>query len=312
MDNQQYKSKLYYSCKDTYSKEWNVIAPAPAKIMFELTNVCNHRCFFCANSVMKRKAGYMKGEVFRHIAKEALNLGVKELALYTTGESLLHPEIVEFTKTAKEIGFTYVYLSSNAVLLNAQISRGLIEAGLDSLRISINAGSKESYRRIHGSDDFEKVIKNIKMYDEIRKRLKKNTLLSASCVLTKFTESEKENLERSLKPYVDAIKWTDVRVQGGKMIEVIQKSSVRSDDPRNCLKPCGLLWNGMHVDYEGNLTLCCVDFDGVMTVGNILKQGLMECWNGPLMQEQRRLHLTRALEPQSLCYRCLTGTNHST
>ncbi len=307
MDRERYKEKLYYSCKDALSDEWGITAPPPHRIMFELTNACNHRCIFCANRRMKREVGVMGHEVFTSIAKEAFSIGVKEAALYTTGESLLHPEIVDFVKIAKEIGFSYSYLSSNGVLLTPGISKNLLKAGLDSLRISINAGTRETYRKIHGRDEFELVVANIREYDRIRKELNSPSLLSISCVLTKHTLKDKETLEKTLNLYVDAIKWTDVRTQGGNMPHTIRKLSTKESDLRNGIKPCGLLWNGMHVDYAGNLTLCCVDFDGSMVVGNILKRGLMNCWNGPEMQEHRRLHLSSSLDPESLCYKCLKG-----
>lgn len=307
MNAERYKEKLYYSCKDACSKEWEVIAPHPPKIMFELTNACNHRCVFCANRRIKREMGVMAREVFITIAKEAFSIGVKEAALYTTGESLLHPEIVDFVRIAKEIGFSYTYLSSNGVLLTPVISRKLLEAGLDSLRISINAGTRETYRKIHGRDDFEIVVANIREYDRIRKELNSASLLSISCVLTKHTLKDKEILEKALSSYVNAIKWTDVRTQGGNMPHTIRKLSTKKSNLSNGIKSCGLLWNGMHVDYAGNLTLCCVDFDGSMVVGNIMERGLMNCWNGPEMKEHRRLHLSSSLDPESLCYKCLKG-----
>jgi len=134
-------------------------------------------------------------------------------------------------------------------------------------------------------------------------------LLSVSCVLTKLTMSEKEQLKSLVEPYVDAIKWTDVRVQGGKMPNMIRKLSAKALDERYRLKPCGMLWNGMHVDNEGRLSICCVDFECDMLVGNILEKRLMNCWNGSMMREYRRMHLTGSLAPESLCYKCLTGYN---
>jgi MoaA/NifB/PqqE/SkfB family radical SAM enzyme len=311
MDKETYQKKLYYSCKDTYSKSWESTASIPPKIMFELTNACNHKCIFCANRKMRRKIGFLKKNVFFKIASEAFDLGVREIALYTTGESLLHPEIVDFVEIVKKIGFGYIYLSTNGVLLTPVLSKKLINAGLDSIRISINAGTKESYKKIHGRDDFDKVIENIMSYDSVRKEMGNTVMLSASCVLTKDNLDEKEKLEKLLGPHIDVIKWTEVRIQGGLMVDTIRKIAIKKNDDRYSLKPCGLLWNGMHVDYEGNLTLCCVDFNGEIVVGNILKEGLLACWNGPKMQEQRQLHLAGSLNPKSLCYKCLTGLESS-
>ncbi|MBW1680335.1 MAG: radical SAM protein [Deltaproteobacteria bacterium] len=303
-----YEAKLYYSCRDEESSSWKEIAPVPPKIMFELTNECNHRCIFCANRAMKRSPGFLDFDIYKTIAEEAVRAGVKEIALYTTGESLLHPNIVAFVEYAKRIGFSYIYLSSNGVLLTPEMSEALLRAGLNSLRLSINAGSRESYLKVHGADDFELVLRNLKAYDRIRKQLgAEKQFLSVSCVLTNLTISEKEQLESLVGPNVDALKWTYVRVQGGKMPGIIKKLSPKMSDERYRLKPCGLLWNGMHVDNKGQLSICCVDFESEMTVGNILERGLLECWNGSEMREYRRMHLAHSLPRDSLCYKCLTG-----
>src|SRR5262245_56340428 len=100
MDRQTYEAKLNYSCRDDVEADWKAEAPIPPKIMFELTNACNHRCIFCYNPKMKREAGYLTRDAFLRIGREARSLGVTELALYTTGESLLHPDCVEFVRLA--------------------------------------------------------------------------------------------------------------------------------------------------------------------------------------------------------------------
>jgi len=67
----QYEAKLYYSCRHVESNLWEEVAPVPPKIMFELTNECNHRCIFCANRTMKRKPGYLDFDIYKTIAIEA-------------------------------------------------------------------------------------------------------------------------------------------------------------------------------------------------------------------------------------------------
>lgn len=307
LDRQAYEKKLNYCCKEALSADWTEVAPIPPKIMMELTNACNHRCLFCANRRMKRPVGFMEGGVFRRVATEAVGLGVREIALYTTGESLLHPELPELVAFARQAGFSYVYLSSNGALLTPELSRRLIEAGLHSLRISFNAGSRESYHKLHGRDDFDTVVENIRHYDRIRKELEAETLLSVGCVLNRWNSGEKSRLERLLSGHVDAFKWTRVRVQGGQMPQAIKEMAAEERGRANGIEPCGLLWNGLHVTYSGRLSLCCVDFDEQMVVGDVLREGLAACWNGEQMRGHRRLHLSRALDPEGPCYKCLTG-----
>ena len=46
-----------------------------------------------------------------------------------------------------------------------------INNGLDSIKFSIHGGTNETYLKIHGKNDFERVIKNLKWVDEFRKKI---------------------------------------------------------------------------------------------------------------------------------------------
>ena len=48
-----------------------------------------------------------------------------------------------------------------------------IDNGLDSIKFSIHGGTKDTYKKIHGKDDFDRVIKNLIWVDEYRKTQKK-------------------------------------------------------------------------------------------------------------------------------------------
>ena len=46
-----------------------------------------------------------------------------------------------------------------------------IENGLDSIKFSIHGGTPETYEKIHGKNDLDRVIKNLKYVDEYRKKI---------------------------------------------------------------------------------------------------------------------------------------------
>ena len=73
---------------------------------------------------------------------------------------------------AKKLGIKRVYITTNGALANIDKVIKCIEAGLDSIKFSINAGTKESYKLIHGQDDFEKVFNNLNAIFDYKKKKK--------------------------------------------------------------------------------------------------------------------------------------------
>jgi MoaA/NifB/PqqE/SkfB family radical SAM enzyme len=84
------------------------------------------------------------------------------------GEPLFHPEIVEMVSAAKAIGCR-VELITNGTLLTTEISRGLIDAGLDLLWVSLDGASPESYEDVRLGAEFPLVIKNIDSFRAARR-----------------------------------------------------------------------------------------------------------------------------------------------
>jgi len=88
---------------------------------------------------MKRKVGQMKPEMVESALRQAYELGTREVGFYATGEPFIVKELPEYIKMAKDIGYTYTYLTSNGSLAIPEKIRAVIDAGLDSIKFSINA-----------------------------------------------------------------------------------------------------------------------------------------------------------------------------
>ncbi|SFT33071.1 4Fe-4S single cluster domain-containing protein [Lachnospiraceae bacterium XBD2001] len=185
--------------------------PLPTKLTVELNETCNSSCVFCtfhsSCSQEKFEYGVMKPETAKRILKEAYEkgIGMQEVALFATGEPFLYVHLAEVVAYAKELGFPYVYLTTNGTLSTIDRVQPVIDAGIDSIRFSINAGTRESYKQIHGRDEFDQVIANVKTTADYIRNNHKETNLSASFVKTKITEGEEKILSELLKDYIDEI-----------------------------------------------------------------------------------------------------------
>ncbi|HET7500941.1 MAG TPA: radical SAM protein, partial [Kofleriaceae bacterium] len=90
--------------------------------------------------------------------------------LHGIGESLLNPALPEITALVKQRGANAV-MNSNGTVANRDRHERLVAAGLDELRISIDAGTAETYAQIRGSDRFDRVQHNVAMVAAIKRAL---------------------------------------------------------------------------------------------------------------------------------------------
>jgi MoaA/NifB/PqqE/SkfB family radical SAM enzyme len=65
---------------------------------------------------------------------------------------------------------TYVLFNTNGTLLNDRNGRALIEAGLDELRVSLDAANAKSYRAIRGKDFFARILRNVRAFRALQER----------------------------------------------------------------------------------------------------------------------------------------------
>ena len=136
----------------------NIIAPVTCEIDITdgfCNNKCKH-CFFGTNT--KYAPIIIPKEKIMALFDELKELGVKGIEFTGGGEPLTHPNCVEIISYAIECGFN-VGIVTNGLLLEK------IEEIIDKLtfvRVSLDAGTSETYKYVHGVDTFDKVISNLK------------------------------------------------------------------------------------------------------------------------------------------------------
>ena len=147
-------------------------------IYWEITTsaACNHRCTFCSVDAIGYPAILMDETVLVRRMWEAKNLGVKSVMYAGTGEPLLHKAINDIVGTGARMGLDQAF-TTNGILLNKLSVPELCSW----IKISLNAGTKESYAKIHQTNekDWDKVWKNI----EDLARRKGPCTLGVQCVV---------------------------------------------------------------------------------------------------------------------------------
>lgn len=270
--------------------------------LMELSNACNHACIFCAHQKMKRKIGKMDKAFAFDILQQAYDLGTREVGFYATGEPFLVKDLPDYIRKAKDIGYTYVYLTSNGSLATPERIRAVIDAGLDSLKFSINAPERELYKFIHGRDDFDKVMEHLKYLNQYRRETGRDFKIYVTGILTRYTENMKEKYYEVFDGLADQVVFKYVYNQGGYMPEIETYLRCKSDEaPR---RKCNLPFDAVSVTWEGYLSIENADYENMLVVADLNKVSLKEGWYGEKMKEMRRRFMEDDLTG-TLCDGCV-------
>lgn len=282
---------------------YSLTPPWPyTNFLIELSNACNHACLFCAHQKMQRKVGKIKTEFVFDILEQAYELGSREVGFYATGEPFLVPELPLFIKKAKDLGYTYVYLTSNGSLATPEKIREVIDAGLDSLKFSINAPERKLYEFIHGKDDFDTVVEHLKYLNQYRVESGRNFKIFVTGILTRFTENMKDKYHEIFDDLADEVVFKNVYNQGGYMPEI--DTLLKCTNDKETYRRCNLPFDAISITHEGYLSIENADYENMLIVADLNKVSLKEGWYGEKMKEIRQKFIDDTLEG-TLCHGCV-------
>jgi molybdenum cofactor biosynthesis enzyme MoaA len=141
------------------------VPKAPKAIQIQTISGCNGNCVFCPNKKTKISIPYkelMDESLFYSIIDQCVDLGVRRISPYLMNEPLLDsrlPKLIKYiTKHKKRRQYTKI--NSNGSLLNEEMSKGLLDSGLDKLHISVQGIDPKIYSDLMKLD-FHTAIKNI-------------------------------------------------------------------------------------------------------------------------------------------------------
>jgi MoaA/NifB/PqqE/SkfB family radical SAM enzyme len=134
----------------------------PRSLYLETTSRCNSLCETCILTFGGREPQKdLAWPEFRTIVDQFPALD--RVLLHGIGEPLLNRDLPRMVAHLKERGATVLF-NSNAITLTARRGRALIDAGLDELRVSLDATTAETYARVRGVDAFAKVVANLERF----------------------------------------------------------------------------------------------------------------------------------------------------
>jgi MoaA/NifB/PqqE/SkfB family radical SAM enzyme len=263
----------------------------PEIVQIESTNICNARCVFCPRDEMKRRQGVMDTDLYRKVVDDCAALGIRHVRLHNYGEPFVDRQLSEKVAYAKLRGIAEVGVISNGSLIDEQVARDVIEAGLDAINISVDASGREVFERTRVGLKYDKVIANIERLVRIRGELgRTHPKLILSFVRQHNSDDERAFIDHWRK-VADKIHVTDLHNWAGTLNS---QSDVRF--------PCYRQWLTFTVLWDGRVSLCCADFDGRVVLGDMRTSSIREVWESDAYRQARREHLESG--GPAICHGC--------
>lgn len=262
----------------------------PYSLFVDVCNACNFKCKFCAIQYADRKLPFRKMcmdyDLFCKIIDDVKQFSepLKMLRLAANGEPLLNKRLPEMIKYAKEEGVTeWIEFVSNASLLSPELNRKLVSAGLDRIRISIEGIGEEEYYEMAGIRiNWEQFISNIKdLYDH-----KGNCEIYIKTVDAAVdTEEKRQTFFAMFGDMCDKISvehvipiWTGYD-EINKDFDIETAEGLHGHKIKE-IEVCPFPFYSFVVNPDGEVTVCCNDWERKISMGNAMSESIYDIWNG--------------------------------
>lgn len=282
-------------------KRWT-LRYLPRSIYIETTNYCNAHCIMCPHDKMKRARGHMDMDLFRKIVDDAAAFEGRglNLFLHKDGEPLMDPMLFERIRYAKEkLPRSRVHFNTNAALLDDEKAEQILASPLDSMVCSIDGATKATYERIRVGLDYDRVTANVRALLE-RKRARGSRLhVILQMVADRDNLAEAEAYRRLWAATADKVVIKPMHnflVQG----TALKGGEVGSRQQARCTMP----FRVMLIYCDGDVGLCCWDYDRIMPLGDVRTRSLEEAFNSDAfdkVREAMRRMDCRAIRPCNVC-----------
>ena len=279
----------------------------PLRVLIDPCDTCNFRCDFCfQNHVNGFHGGAMDDKTFNICLRQLQEFDepINVVHLYGFGEPLLNKEVSKYVKKLKQAKCAKeVAITSNGSLLNEEISKELIDAGLDRLSVSLNGLNDEDFQKIANAKvNFSKFYKSIQYFYSIsRGKCHLHIKINGDY----FAEEAREKFCELFESCTDSMNIDNV-VNVWPGISITDDDSAMYDICRiEGDVVCPQMFYELCVHSDGSVSPCCADYDYKrQNIGNIFESTLKNIWNGRQLKDMRIATLRKKDNPYDCCNQC--------
>ena len=277
-------------------------AAQPRYIQLETVTKCNARCPFCPQNEIVRDPARMPAATWRKIVDDTRGWGVVYRPFLTNDPFVdkRQPEIVRYIKqhdpTAK------VEYNTNGELMTEELAQALLEAGIDIMRFSIDALSRETYEPSRVGVNYDHVYERVPRFLEIWDREGYRDRV--------FTEVRMIEMPENRHEIDDFKAFWQPRCSEVVITSAYQWPWTGQKREDAVCKPCLKILDELFFYSNGNATICCWDVHERAVIGNVADQSVLEIWQSYAAQHLRGLLDDGRRDLIHLCSRCNAYTGY--
>jgi cyclic pyranopterin phosphate synthase len=278
--------------------------PLPETIELFVSNTCNFSCLHCLfrSNHNQSEQVFMPLDLAMSVLKEARDRGVRACEFSGGGEPLMYPEFVQLVEFAATLSFR-IGIITNGSLLTCPSMAEVIARHCAWLRVSLDAGTAQVYRRVHGAEaDFDQVLAGITALLAARRALHGRLRIGLKFLLSKLNSSDYNHaIDLAAQLGVDYI-YFKAAVRCKQALNLSEKRQVFSQISKAAARhgtnrpKVGMFYRltdkfpeciltPLHalVDYDGSIYVCpfFMHRREKHLIGNAKDGGLFAHWGGP-------------------------------
>jgi len=313
--------------KLSWRKLWNIFicdiaylfkikegSPTPYVLSLELWNECNAGCLFCRDKKGKihdlntQNPGLIsKGKMPYEMATGIIDQLCEDVliaVLYTNGEPLLYPDLAKLIKYSSDHHLATM-IASNGLLFTEENARGILEAGIDFIKIQLSGWTQDIYSVQIRYGEVEHLKQNIRMLADMNRHGKYGTVILIDYILYNYNRHHLPFVRKFCKELGLLLSIRPGNPYGG--LEK-KEASLTAQFTLPLQMSCDYLWKVMQVNFNGDILPCCeaVVWSGAKPYENF-KPGetkVKAVWQGKAAQAMRHGMNTNGRAGLAMCAQC--------
>lgn len=287
----------------------------PLSLNIEASRACNIKCVYCVHSLTGEKLSsinfkpdIMDRDLYFKIVDDCKRFKsrIKTIRFAGMGEPLMNKhlaEMITYTKQSKICD--QIVLFTNALLLNHEVSKAIINAGTDVFRITIQGLSERAYKENAGvKHDYETFMDNLKYLYKIRGKCRIFIKMLDFAV-----KGEEELFYDMFGDICDEIAIENVTTANSEVdySDISQKENnliVTGEHEMKRVHVCPYPFYMLTINADGNVSACCKAIDNAFFIGDTEHESLYEIWNDKKINELRVFQLKHTRFKHSICRHC--------
>jgi len=292
----------------------------PLCLQIEPTTLCNLNCIWCVYSKVNKNTKKISFEQFKKVIDQFPFLFILKFA--GIGEFFTNKDFIKMISYLKEKKVFYSCFTTNFTILTNSDIIDLVNSNINTIFVSIDGATKETYEKIRKGANFETLINNIKKFQNHPKKSKPKLVIRTVISnqnkheLFKIIDLAKElkikkihfqklyendklslNKEEYLQYKKKLLQYSDIKL---KFSEINKKSI------NKCLRALTV----MYISAEGYVLPCSLltqreDYFELLKkegFGNVFEDSIKEIWNDQKYKDFRK-NIVNGKIPK-ICIRC--------